>query len=203
MWPIAHTDTSVCMPGTAEPKQTWAYNDRISQKSPRLSSVSLGRDPKDMENVIAISAQETAELKKGSETKWIKVCLTHGLHSLDPWVMRFMESMDGWMNWTIDIGSVVMRASPRSDSCMACPFASSRSNVKKERPAMMNYSVTLRRAQICRSEGMLCVIYHCRGEELWVKRCMQRLSIIPRPLRQRATSFGLDWASVWVQRCRH
>lgn len=139
-----------------------------------------------MANVIAISAEEIGDLRKGSETKWItaRQWPSPGLHSLGPWVTWLVHGRhetNGRMNWGMD------GLSYGSRNMLWCPFTSSRSTIRKERPAMMNYCVILRSTDLQEWGDTLRNLPLCRWGAQSQKVYAMTVNHIRFPPRERAS----------------
>lgn len=109
----------------------------------KMLVVSLGRDT--MANVIAISAEEMGDLRKGSETKWITARQWPSPDTWPPFLGSLSDSggsrearANGRMGWRMD------GLTYGSRNMFRCPFTSGGSTIRKEKPARVNYCVILR-----------------------------------------------------------
>lgn len=99
----------------------WPKNVSISHRFPSLISLFLGRTTT-VANVIAISAEEMGDLRKGSETKWITARQWSSPDTWPPfrgsWVVGSWEvRMNGRTDWGLDGLTYGSRNLPQKEAC--------------------------------------------------------------------------------------
>ena len=201
-------DILTTIAGTVEPKedtQVWPKNVSISLKCFTLISVFLRRDTKAWQMQYLLVHKQWETKGKGAKQNGLQRVsgppLTHGLHSPSLWV-TWSGSWEAQTSRRMDWG--LKGLTYGITNMLWCAFTSCRSTTRKEKPAMMNYSVILKNAHCTELQepgDAQCNLPHGRWGAPG-QRWMQWLSIISNAPPPGTASDGMERPS-WEQWCRY